>query len=165
MDSRYEKLARSILGYSVALKKGESILFDLVDTPDELAIAFVREARRRRAIPFVDIRRSKVSRAILNEIDQEQARLTREIELHRMRCRHMWLFEEAKTFRVCRCQVPDGAFHAEIGSVLNYRVNKTRWCVLRWPTSSFAQAAGMRRKRLRISTSLVRWIIADLLKR
>ena len=27
--------------------------------------------------------------------------------------------------------------------VLNYRVTKTRWCVLRWPTPSMAQAAGM----------------------
>ena len=27
--------------------------------------------------------------------------------------------------------------------VLNYRVSKTRWCVLRWPTPSMAQAAGM----------------------
>jgi aminopeptidase len=27
--------------------------------------------------------------------------------------------------------------------VLNYRVGKTRWCVLRWPTPSMAQAAGM----------------------
>jgi aminopeptidase len=30
-----------------------------------------------------------------------------------------------------------------IRPVLNYRVNKTRWCVLRWPTPSMAQAAGM----------------------
>src|SRR6059058_4783846 len=27
--------------------------------------------------------------------------------------------------------------------VLNWRVNKTRWCVLRWPTPSMAQAAAM----------------------
>src|SRR5262249_8955361 len=27
--------------------------------------------------------------------------------------------------------------------VLNYRVNKTRWCVLRWPSPSMAQAAAM----------------------
>jgi aminopeptidase len=27
--------------------------------------------------------------------------------------------------------------------VLNYRVNKTRWCVLRWPTPGMAQGAGM----------------------
>jgi len=27
--------------------------------------------------------------------------------------------------------------------VSDYRVNKTRWCVLRWPTPSMAQAAGM----------------------
>src|SRR5204862_2875173 len=27
--------------------------------------------------------------------------------------------------------------------VLNHRVNKTRWCVLRWPSSSMAQAAGL----------------------
>jgi aminopeptidase len=30
-----------------------------------------------------------------------------------------------------------------IRPVQDYRVNKTRWCVLRWPTSSMAQAAGM----------------------
>ena len=27
--------------------------------------------------------------------------------------------------------------------VMNYRVNKTKWCVLRWPTPSMAQAASM----------------------
>ncbi|MGN6643999.1 MAG: aminopeptidase, partial [Verrucomicrobiota bacterium] len=30
-----------------------------------------------------------------------------------------------------------------IRPVLNHRVNKTRWCVLRWPMPSMAQAAGM----------------------
>jgi len=30
-----------------------------------------------------------------------------------------------------------------IRPVQDYRVNKTRWCVLRWPTPSMAQAAGM----------------------
>jgi aminopeptidase len=30
-----------------------------------------------------------------------------------------------------------------IRPVLNYRVNKTRWVVLRWPTPSMAQSAGM----------------------
>jgi len=30
-----------------------------------------------------------------------------------------------------------------IRPVLNYRVGKTRWCVLRWPTPSMAQSAGM----------------------
>src|SRR5204862_219043 len=30
-----------------------------------------------------------------------------------------------------------------IRPVLNYRVNKTKWVVLRWPTPSMAQAAGM----------------------
>jgi aminopeptidase len=30
-----------------------------------------------------------------------------------------------------------------IRPVLNQRVNKTRWCVLRWPSPSMAQAAGM----------------------
>ena len=27
--------------------------------------------------------------------------------------------------------------------VINHRVNKTRWCVLRWPTPAMAQQAGM----------------------
>jgi len=39
--------------------------------------------------------------------------------------------------------------------VLNQRVNKTRWCVLRWPSPSMAQSAGMSTESLRkTSTSM-----------
>jgi len=33
-----------------------------------------------------------------------------------------------------------------IRPVQDYRVNQTRWCVLRWPTPSMAQAASMSRQ-------------------
>ena len=35
------------------------------------------------------------------------------------------------------------AYSKAMRPVLNYRVNKTRWVVLRWPTPSMAQAANM----------------------
>jgi aminopeptidase len=37
--------------------------------------------------------------------------------------------------------------------VLDHRVNKTKWVVLRWPSPAMAQQAGMSTRRSRISTS------------
>jgi aminopeptidase len=39
MDPRYIQLAQQLVRYSTALKKGEKILLDLVDTPEDMAVA------------------------------------------------------------------------------------------------------------------------------
>jgi hypothetical protein len=36
-DPRYKKLAEVLTGYSTALKKGDTVLFDITDTPESEA--------------------------------------------------------------------------------------------------------------------------------
>ena len=44
-DPRYTKLAKLLVNYSTALKKGDRILLDMIDVPDEFSIELVRAVR------------------------------------------------------------------------------------------------------------------------
>jgi len=52
-DPRYSKLARLLVEYSTALKKGERVLLDMIDVPDEFSIELIRAVRAVGAIPLV----------------------------------------------------------------------------------------------------------------
>ena len=57
-DPRYKKLAEVLTGYSTQLKKGDTVLFDVTDTPNAFAIELVRAARKRGATPLLETRNS-----------------------------------------------------------------------------------------------------------
>ena len=44
-DHRYKKLAHLLVNYSTALKKGDRILLDMIDVPDEFTVELIRAAR------------------------------------------------------------------------------------------------------------------------
>ncbi len=58
-DPRYDKLAKLLVEYSCALKKGESVFIDVADIPDRMTIALVRAARKVGANPIVETRQSR----------------------------------------------------------------------------------------------------------
>ena len=84
---------------------------------------------------------------MLAGIDEKHAATVRDIEMFRMKKMQAYIAirgSEQRQRKCRRAERPHGALFAESsGPVQNYRVNKTRWCVLRWPTPSMAQAAGM----------------------
>src|SRR5690349_939050 len=84
-DPRYTKLANLLVQYSTALKKGEKVLIELFDVPDEFGVELMRSARRAGAIPIIEVRHSRVSREIVRETDAEHAALVRDIEMNRMK--------------------------------------------------------------------------------
>ena len=53
MDPRYLELAKQLTQYSTSLKKGEKVLLDLVDTPEEMGLALIRAVRESKAEPFL----------------------------------------------------------------------------------------------------------------
>ena len=63
-DPRIPKLARQLVRYSTKIKRGENVLIDVYDTPDELAIALVREVRAVKAEPFVNVHHARISREL-----------------------------------------------------------------------------------------------------
>jgi aminopeptidase len=145
-DPRYTKLARLLVEYSTGLKKGDRVLLDMIDVPDEFSIEMIRAARAVGAIPLVEARHTRLNRELLRGTTAEHAQLARDIELARMRKMQAYIAVRGSSNANENADVPSDrmALYSRINRpVLNQRVNKTRWCVLRWPTPSMAQGAGM----------------------
>jgi aminopeptidase len=145
-DPRYKKLAKLLVEYSTALKKGDHLLCDMIDVPDEFTIELVRAARAAGATPFVEVRHTRISRELLLAMNDRQAALTRDLELFRMKKMQAYIAIRGSGNASENSDVPGDrmALYSRLTRpVLDHRVNRTRWCVLRWPTPSMAQAAGM----------------------
>ena len=145
-DPRYFKLAKLLVEYSTALKKGDYVLLDLIDVPDEFGVELLRAARDAGAIPVLEARHTRLQRELLRQTNEEHAALTRDLELFRMKKMQAYVAVRGSANATENADVPGDrmALFARITRpVLNYRVSKTRWCVLRWPTPSMAQGAGM----------------------
>ncbi|TVP79288.1 MAG: aminopeptidase [Puniceicoccaceae bacterium] len=146
MDINFSKLAAVLTGFSTKLKKGERVLIDAFDIPDAMVIALVRAARERGAVPFVNLQRARISRELVNGLDVEQFETQAAWELARMQKMDAYIavrgsdniFEMSdvapdKVSQVMRAMKP----------VLDYRVGRTKWVILRWPTPAMAQQAMM----------------------
>jgi len=145
-DPRYAQLASLLVKYSIGLKKNERILLDMIDVPDEFAIQLMRAARHAGAIPLVETRHTRVSREIMRQTNDAHAALVREVELFRMKRVQAYIAVRGSDNANETSDVPNRlmALYAKaVRPVQDYRINKTRWCVLRWPSPSMAQAANM----------------------
>ena len=145
-DPRYPKLARLLVNYSTELKKGERILLDLTDVPDEFAVELMRAARRVGATPLIEVRHTRITREIALGTDEKHARLVRDVEMFRMKKVQAYIAVRGSLNANEGADVPSrqqALYARTLRPLLNYRVNKTRWVVLRWPTPSMAQAANL----------------------
>jgi aminopeptidase len=145
-DPRYAKLAQLLIGYSTALRKGENILLDLMDVPDEMAVELVRAARRAGGTPLVEIRRTRVVREVMRGTDARHAALVAAVEMARMKKMHAYVAIRGADNAAETSDVPADRlqlFTRTLRPVQDQRVNHTKWVVLRWPTPSMAQAANM----------------------
>ncbi|MEY4385191.1 MAG: hypothetical protein RLY20_474, partial [Verrucomicrobiota bacterium] len=145
-DPRYGKLAKLLVGYSTELQKGERVLLDMIDVPDAFTVELIRAVRAAGAIPLVEARHTVITREVLRGITEPQATLLRDLELARMKKVQSYIAIRGAGNMNENADVPSDrmAIYSKITRpVLNHRVNKTRWVVLRWPTPSMAQAAGM----------------------
>ncbi|MGA2852932.1 MAG: aminopeptidase [Verrucomicrobiota bacterium] len=145
-DPRYTKLAKLLVNYSTRIKKGDRALLDMIDVPDEFSIALIRAVRAAGGTPLVEVRHTRVSRELLLEMNDKQATLVRDIEMFRMKKVQAYIAIRGSANISENSDVPSDRmqlYSRVIRPVQDYRVKNTRWCVLRWPTPSMAQAAGM----------------------
>ncbi len=145
-DPRYTKLARLLTEYSTALKPRDQVLLDLIDVPDEFGVELIRAGRTANAVPTVAVRHTRLNRELLRDTNDQHARLERDLELFRMKKMQAYIAVRGSGNATENADVASNRmalFARTTRPVRNYRVNKTRWCVLRWPTPSMAQAASM----------------------
>jgi aminopeptidase len=145
-DPRFAKLARLLIEYSTRMKRGERVLIDAIDVPDEFSVELMRAARKVGAIPIIEVRHSRVTREIIRGTDEKHAALVREIELARMKRVQAYIAIRGAANASENADISSDCmalYSKTLRPVLDYRVNKTRWVVLRWPTPSMAQSASM----------------------
>jgi len=145
-DPRYIQLARLLVEYSTAIKRGDHVLLDLIEVPDEFGVALMRAVRAAGGIPIVEVRHTRLTREIMRATDAKHAALVRDLELNRMRRMQVYIALRGAHNANEGADVPTdrlNQFNKTMRPVLDRRLNHTRWVVLRWPTPSMAQAAGM----------------------
>ena len=145
-DPRFDQLAKLLAGFSTKLKPGDRVLIDAYDIPPEMTVALIRAARSAGAIPMVQTHQSRVAREMLREATGPQFDLVARHELARMKKMNAYIAMRGSD-NICETSdVPGDRMKLvakKMRPVIDHRVKKTRWCVLRWPTPSMAQLAGM----------------------
>ncbi len=145
-DPRFDKLARILVTHSTRLAKGEHVLIDAFDIPDEMTVALVRAARDAGAVPLVQIHHARVAREMALGAQESALELTNTLQLAQMKKMAAYIAVRGGQNITEMSDVPPEKMKLvgkKLKPVLDWRVKKTRWCVLRWPSSSMAQQAGM----------------------
>ena len=145
-DPRYDSLAKVLTTHSTRLKVGERVLIDVAETPEEFVIALIRAVRAAKAEPFVLIHSNRISRELALGITGSQAETMATIDLARLKKMQAYIAVRGSQNISEMADVPQekvALLSSKLRPALDYRINKTRWVVLRWPTSSMAQQAQM----------------------
>jgi len=145
-DPRIDELARQLVRYSTALKKGERVLIDLADVPEAMGVALIREARARGAEPFLRVSSNRLNREMLFGATEPQYRTIAKHQLAEMKDMDAYIALRGSHNITEFSDVPGknmALATGEMRKVMDHRVRKTKWCVLRWPHPSMAQMAGM----------------------
>src|SRR5256886_2614478 len=145
-DPRFDRLAEILTGYSTDLKRNERVLIEAFDAPDEITIALIRAARKRGAIPFVQLQSARISRELALHATEPQLNLLARHELARMKQMDAYIAVRGSHNITEQADVPTDKLKLvakKMRPVQNQRVEKTKWVVLRWPTPAMAQLASM----------------------
>ena len=150
MDEKFRKLAKVLSGHSTRLKRGEHVLVDLWETPLEMAEALAVEIRARGAHPHFRLNDSRLSRLLALSGGGERLSVDAEIAMETIRRMDAYIAVRGSGNSFENSDVPASRM-AEIAKAMkpsvDWRVNKTKWVVLRWPTPAMAQLARMSTSR------------------
>src|SRR5437762_453540 len=145
-DERFNKLAKLLVEYSIRLKRNETVLIEAFDIPDEMAVALVRAVRNAGGVPFAQVYHARVNRALALEASDRQLNVMASYELTRMKKMDAYIAVRGSHNITELADVPADKMQMigkKMRPVQDQQVKKTKWVVLRWPTPSMAQLAGM----------------------
>src|SRR5438093_9554664 len=145
-NDRFDKLAKLLVKYSVRLKRTETVLIEAFDIPDEMTVALIRAVRKAGGVPFAQTYQTRVNRALALEASDRQLNLMASHELARMKKMNAYIAVRGSNNITEMSDVPSEKMQLigkKMRPVQDQRVKRTKWVVLRWPTPSMAQLAGM----------------------
>jgi len=147
-DPRNARLAELIVRHSTQLQSGEAIFIESFDLADGLVLDLIDATHAVGGIPVVSLRSNAVNRALWSRASQKQLEMVSALELFQMQQVQAYVGLRAAQNASETSDVPAEkmAQYQKLVSRpvhLEYRVNHTRWVVLRYPNASMAQSANM----------------------
>ena len=147
MDPRIKKLADLLIGYSCDIQPGEKILISYEgECCKSLVRQLIKNTYERGGMPYTEIRDSAITREILLGSSEEQIEFLKDCQLAQMKGMDAYIAIRAGENTSELSDVPAeklNMYSSITQPVLDQRVNKTKWVILRYPNGSMAQLAGM----------------------
>ncbi len=145
-DPRYHQLAKLLIHHSTRIQPGEKILVEAFEIPEEFTCELIRQIIEAGGLPFVETKQNLVMRELQLGATEEQLEVQVQYESLRMNLMDAYIGIRGTSNISETSDVPFNKsemvqrllWHPVHG---NIRVPKTKWAVLRWPSSSMAQQA------------------------
>lgn len=145
MDPRNKKLSDLLVNYSCTVSPGEKVLIDYEGSECKPLIKeLIRDVYAAGGKPFVNIFDSEISREIIMNCDETQVAFLNDYELYQMKGMDAYIAVRAGANTSELADIPSekiNLYSKGKRPVLDYRVNETKWVILRYPTASMAQLA------------------------
>ena len=145
---QYRELANLLINHSCALEKGEKLLIEAFDIPEEMVIAVIRAARKAGGLPFVSWKNNLILKELITETTDEHMDLIGSVEKFRMEMMDAYIglrgslnISEMSDVKSDQMAIYQSKLLQKVH--FQERVPNTKWVVLRWPTPSMAQQANM----------------------
>ncbi len=145
MDPRIKKLSKLLTEYSCDVRPGDRVLISYEgECCKNLVRQLIKDVYEAGGLPYAEIRDSQVTREILLGCTEEQLRFMDEISLAQMKGMQAYIAVRAGSNTSELSDVPSeklNLYSRMTQPTLDYRVNETKWVVLRYPNHSMAQLA------------------------
>ncbi|MBE6030481.1 MAG: aminopeptidase [Clostridiales bacterium] len=143
MDPRIKKLADVLVHYSTDIQPGDNVLvlYEGNETRP-LVQQVIKEIYAAGGFPHVKIRDSKITREILLGASEKQIEFMNEVDLMQMKGMQAYIGIYGGENIAELADVPAeklNMYYKLTGPTLDYRVNETKWVILRYPNNSMAQ--------------------------
>ena len=145
MDERIKKLSNVLVGYSTNIQPGEKVLVTYEgDECLPLIRQIVKDVYKAGGFPYVEIRDSSITREILLGAQASQLEFMHDYQLYQMKGMDAYISVKGGGNTAELADVPSekiNLYNKILNPVLDYRVSKTKWVILRFPNYSMAQMA------------------------
>ena len=145
MDERIKKLSDVLVHYSCNIQKGDKVLITYEgDFCKPLIKQLIRDVYACGGLPYYEIRDSSISRELVMKCEENQLEFMKDYQLTQMKGMQAFISVRAGNNTSEMADVPAeklNLYTKTLRPVQEYRVNKTKWVVLRYPNYSMAQLA------------------------
>ncbi|MHB1315913.1 MAG: aminopeptidase [Christensenellales bacterium] len=147
-DERLKQLAKNLVNYSCDIQPGENVLIEVTGDHPEVLSLLIREVYLAKGVPFLKLHNQQAEREWLMGATEAQLQKTAEVDVKLMDQMQAYIGLRGGENSSENSDVPSekmSLYHRIYWEPVHgsIRVKNTKWVVLRYPTPSMAQAAGM----------------------